>query len=220
MTEELNADLTKPAVLQTRDMAWQASPSATVWRKRLELIGQAESGRVTSIVKYDPGSSFHKHLHPDGEEILVLEGVFSDEHGRYPAGSYLLNPEGFSHAPFSEEGCVLFVKLRQYPGEERPHIAVDTKTGTWEEVSPGFERLWLLRDDAYPEKIRLTRIEAGADIPAHDHLGGEEVFVLEGALEDENGRYETGTWFRFPDGSYHEPFTKDGCLLYVKTGHL
>jgi len=93
-------------------MGWQASPSPTVWRKRLELIGPAESGRVTSIVRYDPGSSFPAHPHPDGEEILVLEGTFSDEHGRYPAGSYLLNPEGFSHGRVLSRGR-LPIRLRQ-----------------------------------------------------------------------------------------------------------
>ena len=93
-------------------MAWAPSPSGTVWRKRVHLVGPPESGQVTSVVRYEPQSRFPAHDHPEGEEILVLEGVFSDEHGDWPAGTYLLNPEGFRHAPFSEPGCVLFVKLR------------------------------------------------------------------------------------------------------------
>ena len=104
-------------------MDWTPSPSGTVWRKRVHLVGPAESGQVTSVVRYEPRSTFHAHEHPDGEEILVLDGVFSDEHGDWPAGTYLLNPEGFRHAPFSREGCVLFVKLRQFPGRTREHVA-------------------------------------------------------------------------------------------------
>ena len=57
-------------------MPWVPSPSATVWRRRLALEGPAEAGRVTSIVRYEPNSQFHEHGHPDGEEILVLEGAW------------------------------------------------------------------------------------------------------------------------------------------------
>ena len=106
-------------VRRTADMDWQPSPVAGVWRKRLELAGAVEAGRVTSVVRFDPGARFPRHAHPDGEEILVLHGVFSDETGDYPAGSHLLNPDGTSHAPWSGPGCTLFVKLRQYPGRTR-----------------------------------------------------------------------------------------------------
>ncbi len=133
---ELNADLSRRVVLTTASMDWQESPSPNVLRKRLDLIGPPEAGRVTSVVQYRPDSKFPSHPHPDGEEILVLDGVFADEHGRYPAGTYLLNPEGFSHAPFSEEGCVLFVKLRQYPGTERRHVAIDPRLPSGRTAAP------------------------------------------------------------------------------------
>ena len=110
---QLHADFSKRVCLDTETMPWQSSPSSTVWRKRLHLDGPSEAGRVTSIVRYDQGASFHEHEHPQGEEIYVLSGVFSDQAGDWGPGSYLLNPEGFSHAPFSKEGCVILVKLRQ-----------------------------------------------------------------------------------------------------------
>ena len=110
------------AFADTSRMEWAPSPSGSVWRKRMHLVGPPESGQVTSVVRYEPRSTFHAHDHPEGEEILVLEGVFSDEHGDWPAGTYLLNPEGFRHAPFSREGCTLLVKLRQFPGRERRHV--------------------------------------------------------------------------------------------------
>jgi anti-sigma factor ChrR (cupin superfamily) len=115
-TLKLNTDMTARAVVRSADMDWQAGPSPKVWRKRLYLDGRAEDGIVTSIVRYDAGSEFRTHQHPDGEEIFVLDGVLSSEHGDYPAGTYLLNPESTRHAPFSREGCVLFVKLQQYGG--------------------------------------------------------------------------------------------------------
>ena len=217
----LNADIARPVVVDTASMAWQASPSPSVWRKRLELSGPVEAGRVTSIVRYARDSEFLAHEHPDGEEILVLEGTFSDQHGDYPAGSFLLNPEGFVHAPFSREGCVLLVKLRQYPGLDRPQIAIDTNTAPWQPGAlPGVSVLPLYADDTYPETIRLVRFAPGTRSPDHVHDGGEEMFVLDGALADSDGHYETGCWARFPPGSHHAAFSEQGCTLYVKSGHL
>ncbi|MDJ0951578.1 MAG: cupin domain-containing protein [Alphaproteobacteria bacterium] len=221
MTETLNADFTERVVVDTAAMDWQSSPSPTVWRKRLDLLGGAESGRVTSVVRYDAGSQFHAHPHPRGEEILVLDGVFSDEHGDWPKGTYLLNPEGFEHAPFSREGCVLFVKLQQYAGTGRPHVVVETDKAGWQASGvEGVEILPLYSAADHPETMALARFAAGASYPTHDHPRGEEIFVLSGAVEDAFGRYPAGTWLRQPPGSAHAPRSAEGCTLYVKSGHL
>lgn len=223
MTEniELNSDISQVAVVDSNRLEWEASPSPSVWRKRLALHGPAEAGEVTSIVRYEPGATFHEHPHPGGEEIFVLAGVFSDETGDYPAGSYLLNPEGFSHAPFSKEGCTLFVKLRQYAGENRKRVAVDSTKGEW---VPGevenLHRQILYKDEAHGEVTFMTRFGPGVQLPPHGHPGGEEVLVLEGELMDEEGRYPKGTWVRMPDGSGHAPGSETGCLILVKRGHL
>ena len=219
--EPLNADFSLPVVCHTAEMDWQASPSATVWRKRLDLAGDKEASRVTSVVRYDPESSFHEHPHPDGEEILVLEGVFSDEHGAYPAGSFLLNPEGFSHAPFSKEGCVIFVKLRQYPGLKRQQIIIDTNQAAWlPSEAPGIEQMMLYAEAGYPETIRLLRLAPGALWPADECPGGAEMFFIDGAAEDENENYRMGSWVRYPSGMRPMLRSPGGCTFYLKAGHL
>ncbi|MDX1422182.1 MAG: cupin domain-containing protein [Kiloniellales bacterium] len=218
--QSLNTDFTRRVVMHTAEMDWQASPSPTVWRKRLDLI-DGEFSRVTSVVRYAPDSSFHTHGHPAGEEILVLEGVFSDEHGDYPAGSYLLNPKGFRHTPFSREGCVLFVKLCQYGGDGRDKIAVDTGAEPWMAGDrPGQEVLPLYSDIAWPETMCLERLAPGTALPRDVAPGGKEVFVLEGRLEDEDGSYGPGSWLRLPPGEGHAPRSDEGCTYYVKRGHL
>ena len=215
----LNSDFTQRVVLKTTQMRWQPSPSPGVWRKRLDLVGSAEDCRVTSLVRYEPGSRFPTHNHPNGEEILVLEGVFSDEFGDYPVGSFLLNPDGFHHAPFSKEGCVIFVKLRQYEGSNRELIHLKTEQVPWSIGSiPGVEVKPLYSHPDYPEQIRLERWQPGTVFEDHTHPVGEEILVLSGVMEDESGRYQSGTWLRNPKNSHHAPFSKDGCLLYVKTG--
>ena len=180
-----------------------------------------EVARATTIVRFAPGSSFSAHGHGGGEELLVLEGVFSDEHGHYPAGTYLRNPIGSSHTPFSEQGCTLLVKLRQMTDPAEARLVVDTNAGKWQAGSvEGVERMPLYQDETSGELVYLVRFAPGAAVENDVHKGGEELLVLEGALEDEYGRYPAGTWLRQPDGSRHNPFSKEGCTLWVKRGHL
>jgi len=63
-----------------------------------------------ALVKWAPGTVFKPHSHFGGEEILVLDGVFEDEHGRYPKGTWIRSPHASVHHPFSNEGCTIFVK--------------------------------------------------------------------------------------------------------------
>lgn len=200
-------------------LPWTASPSGTVWRRRLHLVGATEAGQVTSVVRFEERSQFHLHDHPEGEEILVLEGVFSDEFGDWPAGSYLLNPEGFRHAPFSREGCLLFVKLRQFPGRDRAHVAVRTDAVPWQ-PNGGCAVKLLYSQRGFADTTRLERWSPGAVPRDRAYPQGAELFVLGGSFADEDGVYGRHTWLRFPKGSGHAPRTTQGCELYVKEGGL
>jgi hypothetical protein len=224
MSDSLNADFTKPVRMDTAAMGWQASPSPTVWRKRLDLV-DGEFSRVTSVVRYDADSAFHEHGHPQGEEILVLDGVFSDEHGDYPAGTFLLNPRGFRHAPFSKDGCIIFVKLCQFPGEGRDHVVVDTEHGDWRATAPGVEMLPLYRETGYPEDIAMLRLAAGTPLPAQmiDVRAapmGLEIFVVSGELQEDGRRHGGGAWLREPHGIDRPITAAADTTLYLKRNHL
>jgi anti-sigma factor ChrR (cupin superfamily) len=221
MVEAINGNLSVRAVADTASMEWMPSPSSSVWRKRVHLVGEPESGQVTSVVRYGPHSRFPAHDHPEGEEILVLEGVFSDEHGNWPAGTFLLNPEGFRHAPFSEPGCVLFVKLRQFAGPTRSHIVVDTHKLAWAPgPNPAVAYKHLYRQPGFSDLIRLERWERQADLGIVSYEQGAELFVLEGEFADDAGAYSAGCWLRLPAGSQHHPRSAGGCTLYVKRSGL
>lgn len=215
---QVNADLQQRVVVDSNAVPWQPSPLPGVERRPLERMG-AESGRATSIVRYAPGSSFKAHVHPHGEEILVLQGTFADEHGSYPAGTWLKNPPGSRHAPSSPDGCLLFVKLCHLTDADTNTCATDTRTGEW---LPGLvEGLRVLPlDSVGGTHTALVRWAPGTRFTAHRHMGGEEILVLEGVFQDENGDYPAGTWMRSPHGSSHTPFSEGGCLIYVKVGHL
>lgn len=217
--EALNADMERRATMDTRAMPWTPSPSGSVMRKRVHMLGGAEAAQVTSVVRYEPGATFPVHDHPEGEEILVLQGTFSDEHGDWPAGTHLLNPEGFRHAPFSREGCLLFVKLRQYPGPGREARQTDTRALAWQATAAsGIEAKPLDEAAGFPDRTRLERWAAGTTAACPALRGGIEIFVIEGAFEDSEGRYGAGAWLRLPDGAKLDGRSADGCVLYVKRG--
>lgn len=218
--DDINADLSQHIVVDTDKMQWEPSPSGTVWRKPLYRQG-GEFGPVTSIVKYEAGGKFRTHPHPQGEEIFVLEGEFCDDHGRYPAGTYLLNPDGTEHAPYSDIGCTLFVRLRQYDGNDRKQLAVNTNEMEWRQgMAEGLTVLPLYSQSDYPENMALVRWQADTYFPEHTHPGGEEILVLDGTFEDDFGEYPTGSWIRSPHLSKHKPYSKKGCLIYVRVGGL
>jgi anti-sigma factor ChrR (cupin superfamily) len=215
---ELHADLQRRVVLDTSLLPWHPSPMAGVRRRLLDRQG-GEVARATSLVRYAPGSHFERHSHPGGEEILVLEGTFSDEQGDYPPGTYLRNPPGSSHAPFSEEGCTLFVKLRQFHPADAGRVVLDTRRGAWRPgLVPGLEVMPLHGFGS--EHVALVRWAAGTTFGAHGHPGGEEILVLSGVFQDEHGDHPASTWLRNPPGSAHQPWSEPGCTIWVKTGHL
>jgi anti-sigma factor ChrR (cupin superfamily) len=215
---KLHADLTQRAVVFSDNLPWVASPMPGVERRMLERDGE-EVARATSIVRYAPGSHFSAHTHGGGEEFFVLEGVFSDEHGDYTAGTYIRNPVGSTHIPSSAEGCTILVKLWQMDAGDQTRVAIATATSPW---FPGMVKgLQVMPLHSYgSEQVALVRWAPGTQFLRHSHPGGEEIFVLEGVFEDELGSYPQGTWLRNPPGSVHTPFSTQGCVIYVKTGHL
>lgn len=213
----LHSDYSERVVVNHHQIDWVESPESGVKRRMLERSG-GEVARATSIVRYEPGSKFARHNHDFGEEILVLEGIFSDETGDYPAGTYLMNPPGSSHAPFSETGCTLFVKLRHLGSDQVEREVVNTKTAQWfQGMVPGLTVMPLMRQGT---GSTLVRWAPQTYFNPHRHYGGEEIFVVEGVFEDEHGTYPQGSWIRSPHMSLHQPFSKEGCTIFVKTGHL
>jgi anti-sigma factor ChrR (cupin superfamily) len=218
---DVNADLDQRVVIESAQMRWEPSPSGSVWRKPLYRKG-GEFGPVTSLVRYAAGGAFPEHAHPEGEEILVLDGVFSDEQGDYPAGTFLMNPHDSRHSPRSASGCTLFVRLRQYPGADRPRLVEDTRAADgWRPgLVDGLSVRPLYAQAGYPENVALVRWAPGTYFQSHTHWGGEEILVLDGEFADEHGRYPRGTWIRSPHLSRHRPFSEAGCLIYVRVGGL
>lgn len=215
---QIHSDFSQPVYVDTHRMHWQSSPAAGVWRKRLELIG-TDNPRLTTIVRFEPGSHFDKHGHPGGEEFLVLSGVFTDASGNFPVGTYVRNPAGWVHAPWTDEGCELFVKLCQFQAEDNERVVVNPQAAAWRAAD--HDALSVLPLHAMgDETVSLYELGAGAKAVAMEYPNGAEILVLEGSLEDHNARYTEGSWLRLPSGSRQTLRSEPGCRFYCKTGRL
>ncbi len=213
---ELNSDFTKRVLVHSDALDWQASPMAGVDRRMLDRIGD-EVARATSIVRYAPGSSFSAHVHTGGEEFIVLEGVFQDEHGDYPAGTYVRNPPTTSHTPSSVEGCTIFVKLWQFEPLDRTQFRKDMRAelGT----SAAGVASAILHEDAR-EQVTYSLLEPDADWTV-SAKGGIEILVLSGTLSASGEDLKKGSWLRLPDGEgLSARAGAEGAGVWMKTGHL
>lgn len=216
---ELNADFTKRVVVHGDETEWQKSPMPGVDRRMLDRIGD-EVARATTIVRYAPGSAFSPHVHTGGEEFIVLEGVFQDEHGDFPVGSYIRNPPTSSHTPGSEPGCVIFVKLWQFDLDDRTPVKIDmNKMGSVASADrPGVSIMPLFQDDR--ETVQMETWDANATVEL-DVPEGAEFLVLQGGFEESGDRMREQSWLRLPQGGHlRAKAGTDGAKVWVKTRHL
>ena len=216
---ELNADFSLRAAVHAAALPWVPSPMAGVERRMLDRIGD-EIARATSIVRYAPDSHFSPHTHGGGEEFLVLDGVFQDEHGDYPAGSYVRNPPTSRHTPGSQAGCVIFVKLWQFDPDDRTQLRINTSKQALSPAPgrPGVALMPLFRDAH--EEVRLERWTPHAEIEL-PVPGGLEILVLDGTFTDGQDQFAAQSWLRLPTRStLHTTAGVDGCRVWMKLGHL
>jgi anti-sigma factor ChrR (cupin superfamily) len=163
-------------------------------------------------VRYAPESSFSAHTHTGGEEFIVLDGVFQDEHGDFPAGTYVRNPPTSAHTPSSKEGCVIFVKLWQFDPEDRHQMRVDMA----EALKDGSAVLY--QDDR--ETVSVHRLAPG-EVLRDPLMGGGELLVLSGSLDEGGDTLKTGGWLRLPETAQLEATAgAEGAMVWMKTGHL
>jgi len=193
----LNDDLVHRTVVHAAALDWVASPVQGVERRMLFRIGE-EKARATSIVRYAPGSHFSRHGHPGGEEFLVLEGIFQDETGDFPVGTYVRNPPGSGHEPGTDMGCTIFVKLWQFRKDDRERIVRRPGEGEAAGLRPGVVSSLMLFE-GFDECVMLESWQPGASIELAN-AKGLELLVLEGGFIDGSEMLDRLTWLRLPAG--------------------
>ncbi len=206
-------------VLDTRILPWQEKPGLSFSEKVLEEGEAGPSKHRTSILRLAPDGECPVSDFGLGTEIYVLEGLLKCKGVPLPEGSYVrvltTRPVSLS----SDSGCTLFLKTGPLEKGDLEEVIVSTRDTPWSPgLVEGLSVMPLSRSGI--RNTALVRWAPGTHFQSHRHYGGEEILVLEGVFEDEHGRYEPGAWMRSPHLSQHRPFSKEGCLIFVKTGHL
>lgn len=215
----INSDFKARAVVHSRQLPWVASPVAGVDRRMLDRVG-GEVARATSIVRYAARSSFSPHVHTGGEEFLVLDGVFQDEHGDFPAGSYVRNPPMSRHTPRSEPGCTIFVKLWQFDPNDRTQVRIDTNSRkfTDDPSRPGVQVMTLHEDDHESVVVEQWAPDTTLSLSAPD---GVEILVLDGSFAESGDTLVRYSWLRLPIETNAVVRTgNSGARVWIKRGHL
>lgn len=214
----INDDLTRPVIVHAASLDWAPSPAAGIDRKMLYREGD-EVARATSIVRYAPGSAFPRHVHTGGEEILVLEGTFQDEHGDYPAGSYFRNPPGTSHEPAAADGCTIFVRLWQYREGDDAQIVRQPGEGEAASLRQGASVARVLFEDG-AERVSIEDWRPGASVAAGNERG-LEFLVMSGSFVVEGEELTAQSWGRLPAGQVLEAtLGRDGARIWIKEAPL
>lgn len=216
---QINADFDSRIVVHGEKSEWLESPMNGVFRKPLDRVG-AEVARATTIVKYEANSQFSSHVHTGGEEFLVLEGTFQDEHGDYPAGSYVRNPPESSHTPSSESGCVMLVKLWQFPLENRVHVRLNTNFmhAIPHRECDNVSIIPLYQDENEEVSIQYWSANALINLDAENGL---EVMVISGDFSEGDDQLKSQSWIRLPANSSLAAATgSKGCKVWIKRNHL
>lgn len=215
----VNGDFSLKAVVDINSLSWIPSPMKGVERKPLDRVG-GEVARATSIVQYLAGHSFPAHSHDEGEEYFVVSGVFSDGSGNYGAGSYVRNPPGSSHAPFSDAGCEIFVKLRQMKPENEKQITVDSEAMAWAAVSgrDGLFEKTLFEADGWYEIVSLEKITSEYAAEREVFEEAAEILVVSGELEDDGTVYGASNWIRYPKGGSALLSASSEAVYWIKRG--
>lgn len=214
-----NADFAERVLLHADAIPWTPSPMAGVDRRMLDRIG-SEVARATSLVRYAPGSAFPPHTHGGGEEFIVVDGIFQDEHGDYPTGTYVRNPPGTSHHPGSQPGCTIFVKLWQFDPDDRQQLAIDMDSAalTGMDGRTDVSGATLFRN--HREEVRIEQWAPGARV-AFDAPDGAEVLVLSGSCNESGQAMERLSWLRVPSPSRIDAVAgPEGARVWIKLGNV
>ncbi|SCB34173.1 cupin domain-containing protein [Rhizobium multihospitium] len=214
----LNEELTRRTLVHAATLEWMPSPAKGVDRRMLFRIGD-ERARATSVVRYAPESSFLHHQHPGGEEFLVLDGVFQDESGNFPAGTYVRNPPGTGHAPRSDGGCTILVKLWQFRAADRERIVRLPGEGQIATLRPGVMSAIVLFEGSH-ERVVMEEWQAGADVEVANPEG-LELFVIDGDFTESGDTLDPWSWLRLPAGlEFHAKAGPLGTRVWYKSAPL
>lgn len=99
-------------------LPWKPTPCPGIDMK--VLMQDPDTGLLTALFRWSPGSELPLHEHVEIEQTFVLEGSLVDDEGEVLAGDYVWRPKGNRHAARSPDGALvlaMFLKPNQFLSE-------------------------------------------------------------------------------------------------------
>ena len=91
--------------VETSGLPWKPTPTPGIDMK--VLLEDKESGLLTALFRWEPGTELPLHEHVEIEQTYVLEGSIVDEEGEVHAGDYVWRPKGNRHLARSPNGALV-----------------------------------------------------------------------------------------------------------------
>lgn len=82
-------------------------------------------------------------------------------------------------------------------------------------VSGVYVKVLRFDQDTHRAPSILLKFEAGATYPAHNHPGGEEIFVIEGDIKLGKDHLQAGDYLYTPPNGKHAVWSENGCVVLV-----
>jgi hypothetical protein len=232
-TIDLNSNLSERAVVYAGAMEWSPSPWIPgIDRKFLDRYGNGQFVPSTSVVSFASGVRDPYHAHPHGEEYYVMSGVFTDHTGDYLPGFYVRHPMRWCHSPYVDprnDAAVVWVKVSQVAEENEPIVVKDTCDMTlpdWQDMpcaSGRIRQLPLYASATSGERVWIELWDPGTTAAVIQPSGGEELFVINGTLHENDVPHPEQAWIRNPPqaaGTQWLRVAPCGCKLLMKSGHI
>ena len=87
------------------DLPWKPTPCPGIDMK--VLLEDKETGLLTALFRWQPGSELTLHEHVEVEQTFVIEGSLIDDEGEVTAGNYVWRPKGNRHIAKSPHGALV-----------------------------------------------------------------------------------------------------------------
>lgn len=108
------------------DLPWKPTPIPGVDMKI--LLEDKDTGLLTALFRWAPGTELPLHEHVEIEQSWVLEGEFEDAEGVYTKGNFVWRPAGHRHVARSPKGALVlcfFQKPNRFVGGSFDGQALD-----------------------------------------------------------------------------------------------
>lgn len=111
------------------------------------------------------------------------------------------------------------LRARVLDAAGQPPVAIiKMDDAAFKPLFPGVRIRPLRMDPVGNTQTSLWRLEPGAVIPPHDHVGEEECLVMEGSIIWNDREYTAGDFLLARPGAHHEPFVSPrGGLLMIRS---